>query len=56
LAEYLQLADAMRAKYPSDISRDVFETKAQLVLERVRKKTKSRVVDLYEVFAAFSTC
>ena len=40
----------MRRSYPSDISREVFEKKVQLVLEKARKKTKPRTVELYEVF------
>jgi transposase len=40
----------MRRHYPSDISREVFEKKVQSVLEKARKKTKPRTVDLYEVF------
>jgi len=42
----------MRKKYPSDISREVFEEKVQPVLEKARKKTKPRTLDLYEVFCA----
>ncbi len=41
----------MRAKYPSDMSREQFETIKPL-LEGARKKTKPRTVDLYEVFCA----
>ena len=40
----------MRTKYPSDISREVFEKKVQPILEKARKKTKPRTIDLYEVF------
>lgn len=38
-----------RNKYPSDISREQFDHIRQ-DLENVRKLTKPRVVDLYEVF------
>jgi transposase len=41
----------MRHAYPSDISREQFEPIRGL-LEQARKKTKPRVVDLYEVFCA----
>ncbi|MEL6723363.1 MAG: IS5 family transposase, partial [Pseudomonadota bacterium] len=41
----------MRADYPSDISRDQFESIREL-LEQARKKTKPRMVDLYDVFCA----
>jgi transposase len=40
-----------RKRYPSDISRDQFELIRPL-LESVRKRTKPRTVDLYEVFNA----
>jgi transposase len=40
----------MRRNYPSDISRAVFEKKVQSGLEKARKKTKPRTVELYEVF------
>jgi transposase len=40
----------MRKKYPSDISREVFEEKVQPVLQKARKRTKPTTVDLYEVF------
>ena len=39
----------MRRTYPSDISREQFETISRL-LETARKRTKPRTVDLYEVF------
>lgn len=39
----------MRKKYPSDITREQFEM-IRPSLESARKKTKPRVVDLYEVF------
>jgi transposase len=39
----------MRKKYPSDISREAFE-QIRPLLENVRKRTKPRKVDLYEVF------
>lgn len=42
----------MRKKYPSDISRDVFENKVQPVLEKAKKKTKPTTLDLYEIFCA----
>ena len=35
--------------YPSNVSRALFE-KIQPLLEKARKKTKPRTVDLYEVF------
>ncbi len=41
----------MRTPYPSDISREQFESLREL-LEQARKKTKPRTVDLYEVFCA----
>jgi transposase len=41
----------MRKSYPSDISREAFE-QIRPVLESVRKRTKPRTVDLYEVFCA----
>ena len=40
-----------RKAYPSDISREQFET-IRLILESVRKRTKPRAVDLHEVFNA----
>lgn len=40
-----------KTRYPSDISREQFE-QIQPLLERARKKTKPRAVDLYEVFCA----
>lgn len=39
----------MRKSYPSDISREAFESIRPL-LESVRKQTKPRTIDLYEVF------
>lgn len=39
----------MRKSYPSDITREQFEHIRPL-LESVRKKTKPRTIDLYEVF------
>ena len=42
---------APRKPYPSDISREQFESIRPL-LEGVRKRTKPRRVDLYEVFNA----
>jgi transposase len=41
----------MRKKYPSDVSRESFE-QIRPLLESVRKRTKPRTVDLYEVFCA----
>jgi hypothetical protein len=41
----------MRQSYSSDISREAFE-QIRPVLESVRKRTKPRTVDLYEVFCA----
>ena len=40
-----------RPQYPSDVSREQFE-KVRPLLEGVRKRTKPRTVDLYEVFNA----
>lgn len=39
----------IRKSYPSDISREAFD-EIQPLLESVRKQTKPRTVDLYEVF------
>ncbi len=39
----------MRQSYPSDIRREMFKTLLP-ILERARKKTRPREVDLYEVF------
>ena len=39
----------MRKSYPSDISKEAFE-EIRPLLESVRKQTKPRTVDLYEVF------
>jgi transposase len=39
----------MRKIYPSDITREQFE-KIQPLLESVRKKTRPRTLDLYDVF------
>lgn len=39
----------MRQSYPSDISREAFKQIVP-ILERARKKTRPREVDLYEVF------
>ena len=41
----------MRQKYPSDVSQEQFE-QIRPLLEGVRKKTKPRKVELYEVFCA----
>jgi transposase len=41
----------MRKSYPSDISREQFETIREL-LESARRKTSPRRVDIYEVFCA----
>ena len=38
-------------QYPSDVSREQFE-RVRPLLEQVRKRTKPRTVDLYEVFNA----
>ena len=38
--------DEMRRNYPSDISRAVVEKKGQAGLEKARKKTKPRAVEL----------
>ena len=40
-----------RKQYPSDVSREQFE-RVRPLLEQVRKRTKPRTVDLYEVFNA----
>ena len=42
----------MRDSYLSDISREQFEP-LQAIFEQAKKKTKPRVVDLYDVFAPF---
>ena len=42
---------ARRKQYPSDISREQF-VQIRSLLESVRKRTKPRTVDLYEVFNA----
>ena len=39
----------MRRSYPSDVSQEKFE-KIRPLLESSRKKTKPRVIDLYDVF------
>ena len=39
----------MRKKYSSDISREQFE-KISPILEKARKKTKPRKIDLYDAF------
>jgi transposase len=39
----------MRTKYPSDITRKQFQ-KIRPLLEKARKKTKPRILDLYDVF------
>jgi hypothetical protein len=39
----------MRKRYPSDVSREAFE-QIHPLLESVRKHTKPRTVDLYDVF------
>ena len=41
----------MRKKYPSDISRKQFEL-IRADLESVRKKTRPRTIDLYDIFCA----
>ncbi|EAR22624.1 putative transposase [Nitrococcus mobilis Nb-231] len=41
----------MRKQYSSDITREQFE-QIRPLLESARKHTKSRTVDLYEVFCA----
>ena len=41
----------MRKNYPSDISREAFE-EIRPLLKGVRKQTKPRTVDLYDVFCA----
>jgi hypothetical protein len=40
----------MKGRYPSDISREVFEEKVLPVLRQARKQTKPVRVDLYDVF------
>jgi len=40
-----------RKQYPSDVSREQFE-RVRPLLEGVRKRTRPRSVDLYEVFCA----
>ena len=39
----------MRKKYPSDVSREQFGL-IEEILEQARKKTKPRVLDLYDIF------
>lgn len=39
----------MRSFYPSDISREQF-IKIKPILESVRKKTRPRMIDLYDIF------
>ena len=39
----------MRKKYPSDVSREQFAL-IEEILEKARKKTKPRVLDLYDIF------
>ena len=41
----------MRARYPSDVSREQFKA-VEPLLESARKKTAPRKVDLYDVFCA----
>ena len=41
--------DALRKQSPSDVSREQFR-RIQPILEKARKKTKPRTVDLYAVF------
>jgi len=41
----------MRKRYPSDISREQFK-KIEPLLTSIRKKTRPREVDLYDVFCA----
>ena len=41
----------MRKRYPSDISKETFD-EIRPLLESVRKQTKPRTVDLYEVFCS----
>ena len=41
----------MRKKYPSDISQMQFE-KIRPLLKAARKKTRPRIIDLYEVYCA----
>jgi transposase len=41
----------MRAKYPSDIKREQFET-IRCILASARKVTQPRVYDLYDIFCA----
>ena len=41
----------MKNSYPSDISREQFEP-LQAIFEQAKKKTKPRVVDLYDIFCA----
>ena len=44
-------ASGMRARYPSDLSRDQFAA-IEPLLESARRKTAPRKVDLYDVFCA----
>jgi len=41
----------MRRKYPSDVSRSQFN-KIKNMLEKARKKTRPREIDLYDIFCA----
>ena len=47
----ISLLSVMRNVYPSDITRKQFEFILPL-LEKTRKTTKPRIIDLYEVFCA----
>ena len=40
----------MKRNYPSDVSREVFEKKVAPILLQARKRTKPRIIDLYDVF------
>jgi len=42
----------MRDSYPSDISREQFES-IEFLFKQAKKKTKPRVVELYDVSALF---
>ncbi|KIC71877.1 hypothetical protein DB44_CW00500 [Candidatus Protochlamydia amoebophila] len=44
----------MTHSYPSDISREQFD-KIKPILESIRKKTRPRKIDLYDVFCGFYT-
>lgn len=42
----------MRKSYPSDISKELFETQVLPIIRKVKKRTNKTKIDLYEVFCA----